>query len=164
MCEKCKCGVPETQKQLRAEGWLIARKRDAPKGELVIRCPDCRTVHSERLAEGFTPEPIFDIADIQRQFSEAEPYDSLDSDEPLVSVFLGAVLNLYPSGKYYMPFASGNVSEVEAEEDLAWCMQAESELDSIGAWLEPGEGDPLDLFATREDTPLDPSKGEPLDP
>ncbi|MFA7211784.1 MAG: hypothetical protein WC110_10105 [Bacteroidales bacterium] len=153
VCGKCGQTARDTQKQLRSEGWLVERKRDAPKGELVIRCQDCRTVHSERLAKDIDPAPIFDLDYIEKQLAEAEPYTSPGADDPVRSVFVGTVFSLYPSRKYYVPFACSNVSEVEAEEDEAWRAQAEAELDTIDAWLESGEGDPCDLFVTRWDVP-----------
>lgn len=133
-------------RQLQDEGWLIEQKRNAQRGELVIRCPDCRSVNSERLAVGFEQEQIFYLDKVKESLSDAEPYESMGSEEPLKGFFLGTVFAVMPSGKYYMPFACSNVTEAEAEEDEAWRNQADEELDSIGAWLESGEGDPCDLF------------------
>jgi len=141
------CGIcGETDEHWDTDGWLVAQKRDAPKGELVIRCPSCRTANSERLAIGFEPEPIFDLEICKRDLKDAEPYESPGADEPLKAIFIGTVFNLCPSHKYYQPFACSNVTDEEAEEDAAWFAQADEELDTIGAWLDSGEGDPCDLF------------------
>lgn len=68
-------------------------------------------------------------------------------DQEIRSVFLGTVFTLTPSGKYYAPFACGNVSEEEAAEDEAWREAAETGLEAIGAFLASGEGAPCDMFA-----------------
>lgn len=59
--------------------------------------------------------------------------------------YLGTVFSLYPSGKYYQPFACGNVSETEAEWDSNWFETLEKHLNKYDAWIESGEGDPCDL-------------------
>jgi hypothetical protein len=88
--------------------------------------------------------------------------------------FLGEVTNLYPSGKFYTPWANSNVEicltcakaqdlpcdetspcstlpdhHCEACKDAEWMNQAAWELASIGAFLESGEGDSCNLFASR---------------
>jgi hypothetical protein len=62
-------------------------------------------------------------------------------------VFLGTVFALYPSGKYYMPWACSNVTEREAAEDEAFREQLEAEAEKRGLYIANGEGDPCDVFA-----------------
>lgn len=91
---------------------------------------------------------IFDLKSLEAEFGRAAVQED-DSGNRIKFVFLGSVLALVPSGKYYQPWASGNVTEDEAEKDEAWYEQAEAELASIGASLESGQGDACDLFAVK---------------
>lgn len=58
------------------------------------------------------------MKDIELGFDPKAVYDELMSEDPddegIVRVFLGTVFNLYPSGKYYTPFANGNVERCPA--------------------------------------------------
>ena len=74
-----------------------------------------------------------------------------DTDDPMRQercIFLGTVFQLYPSGKYYMPWACSNVTEEEAEQDEEWREAVEAALDEHGMYLTSGEGDPCDVFAS----------------
>lgn len=60
----------------------------------------------------------------------------------------------YPQRQRYQRMSLGTsctfcagMGSREAYLDECWREQAEAELDTIGAWLEGGEGDPCDLFA-----------------
>jgi hypothetical protein len=96
-----------------------------------------------------------------------------------VSVYIGSVLSIYPSGKYYTPFANSNVEvceecartdvpcdtlapcnlesgeHCEACQDASFSKMLDAEAERAGFWIENGEGDPTDMFATREATPLE---------
>jgi len=110
---------------------------------------------------------IFDLKVLNEELDAAE----LDEDG-VKWVYLGSVMNLYPSGKFYTPWACGNVQickacaeagllpcdddtpctdgeHCEACQDAQWVEAAEAELETINACLASGEGDPTDLFATR---------------
>ena len=63
-----------------------------------------------------------------------------------VEVFIGTVFALTPSGKYYVPWASSNVTDEEAEKDAAWYEALEELCSEHGLYLTSGEGDPCDLF------------------
>ncbi len=65
-------------------------------------------------------------------------------------LYVGSVLNLLPSGKYYTPWACSNVTEEEAEADEEWWEAFDAELAKHNAWAECGEGDPLDVFVVRK--------------
>ena len=63
------------------------------------------------------------------------------------SLYVGSVLNLYPSGKFYMPWACSNIENVrEALLDECYREALKRKLDSLSLWMESGEGDPLDIF------------------
>lgn len=62
------------------------------------------------------------------------------------SAYLGNLLNMYPSGKYYVPFACSGVTEEEAMLDEGYREVLDQWADSNGGWIQCGEGDPLDLF------------------
>lgn len=91
---------------------------------------------------------IFNLKSLEAEFGHADVQEDDDGNR-VKSIFVGTVFALLPSGKYYQPWASGNVTEDEARKDEAWFEQAEDELACIGASLESGEGDPCDLFAVK---------------
>lgn len=67
-------------------------------------------------------------------------------NETYMSVYLGSVMSLMPSGKYYTPWANSNVTESEALKDEKERERMENAASSLDAWLESGEGDPTDVF------------------
>jgi len=69
------------------------------------------------------------------------------NDSKYVSLYVGNILSIMPSGKYYMPFACSNIENVrEVLQDECYREALESKLESLGLWMEAGEGDPLDTF------------------
>ena len=95
-------------------------------------------------------ESIFNIENLKEELEQAEWEDDCNNpDMESRQIYIGTVFALYPSGKFYMPWACSNVTEAEAEKDEAWRERAESELEAIGASLESGEGDPCDLFVAQ---------------
>jgi hypothetical protein len=91
-------------------------------------------------------ETGLNVEAIRRELDEAEWQDS-EPDRQERSVYLGTVFALYPSGKYYMPWACSNVTEEEADSDEEWREAVEVEFEKHGMFLTAGEGDPCDLFA-----------------
>lgn len=85
--------------------------------------------------------------EIKREFQDAEIIED-EEGRKIKSVYLGFMP--WPSGKMYMPWATGNVSEDEIDKDAEWYDNLEAELEKIRAWLESGEGDPCDLYAVME--------------
>ena len=71
---------------------------------------------------------------------------TMAGDSPRHSVYLGSVLGLSPSGKYYTAFANGNVTKAEAKRDEAWYAAMDSAAEKYGGSIESGEGDPCDLY------------------
>jgi hypothetical protein len=61
-------------------------------------------------------------------------------------LYLGSVLSLSPSGKYYTPFANGNITAKEAKADEAWYAAMDRAAEKHGGSIESGEGDPCDLY------------------
>lgn len=69
------------------------------------------------------------------------------NDCKYAALYIGSVLSIFPSGKFYTPFANSNIENVrEALIDECYREALESKLDSLGLWMESGEGDPLDTF------------------
>ena len=62
------------------------------------------------------------------------------------AVFLGTVMALFPSGKYWTCFACNNVDEAEQEADITYLEYLETGAESIGAGIESGMGDPCDIL------------------
>ena len=78
---------------------------------------------AQRSPEGLLPQLLARDAEgvketvmnkIELGFDPREVWKELQDEEPdedgVVRVFLGTVFSLYPSGKYYTPFANGNVA------------------------------------------------------
>ncbi|RLG42607.1 MAG: hypothetical protein DRO05_00590 [Thermoproteota archaeon] len=91
-----------------------------------------------------------------------EIYENEDG-EKIVSVFLGTVFQIFPSGKYYTPWARsnlepcpqcrgkgcnfcGNLGSREAFEDQLFYEELERQAEKYNAWITNGEGDPCDIF------------------
>jgi len=81
----------------------------------------------------------------------------------LVTLYLGTVFNMFPSGKYYTPWACsnvepcprckgegcnfcGNLGSREAYEDEIFREELEKQAEKYGGWVRSGEGDPCDIF------------------
>jgi len=72
--------------------------------------------------------------------------DAIGADHLYGASFLGTVMSLVPSGKYWTAWASSNVTQAESDRDEAWMEALNSVADRHGGWIETGEGDPCDLF------------------
>lgn len=69
------------------------------------------------------------------------------NDVKYASLYIGSILSIMPSGKYYMPFACSNIENVrEALLDECYQDALNEKLEELGLWCESGEGDPLDVF------------------
>lgn len=90
---------------------------------------------------------IFNIDAVDAELKTAEVYE--EDGRQWQAVYLGTIMSLTPSGKVTAPWCDHRTEE-EGEADDAWWEQAEQELDTIGAALTSGEGDPCDLYAVRE--------------
>jgi len=82
---------------------------------------------------------------IVEALDESEVIEDYDGNKSKM-VFLGTVFSLYPSGKFYMPWACSNVEEWEAELDEIFREALDKEAESIGCWITCGEGDACDVF------------------
>lgn len=78
------------------------------------------------------------------------PEEFNDYDTHYARYFIGTVFSIYPSGKYYMPWANSNVSLIEACKDSIFHETLQEKLEKMDLWLESGEGDPCDLFVCKE--------------
>jgi hypothetical protein len=74
-------------------------------------------------------------------------FDDYD-DNTYLADYVGSVMSVFPSGKYYMPWCS-NFTWREAAMDYCFHEGLESVLDDHDYWIESGEGDPTDLFVCR---------------
>lgn len=104
----------------------------------------------------------FDWDGITKLVEEAEI--QVDMDGNLVKRhYLGSIISLNPSGKYYTPFAYSNVTLEEAEADKEWWDSIEKEAEERGFFLEFGEGDALDVFIGKIiETEDDEEEAEPV--
>ena len=78
----------------------------------------------------------------------------------ILCAYLGDMVSLAPSHKYYTPFACSNVTPEGAEADENFWDAVESVADEYGAWIEYGMGDGLDVHICWEpevdDSNIDP--------
>ena len=74
------------------------------------------------------------------------PWEPVEDNLRVRRVFLGTCFSVMPSGKYYMPWAHGNVTDEEALADELFQEELEDEASEHGYTIEAGEGDPCDLF------------------
>jgi len=58
-----------------------------------------------------------------------------EKDTESRQIFLGSIYSLYPSGKFYTPWAHSNVSEEEAIADEKWREEVDNRLSDIGLCL-----------------------------
>lgn len=79
-------------------------------------------------------------------------YMDEDNERWLSNIYLGSILSLAPSGKYWTWWACSNVDDEEQVKDTVWFQMLEEEATKHGFWIESGEGDPLDLYAVRDAT------------
>lgn len=105
-----------------------------------------------------TAKHNLDIEGIRDEM-ETSAWEEVEPGRQERRVFLGTVMALYPSGKYYMPFACSNITEEEGDKDQEWREAVEEDFTALGYSLENGDGDPCDLFAVESrDIPKDGDK------
>lgn len=63
------------------------------------------------------------------------------------SYYLGSVMSLAPSGKYYMPWTTNQTDE-DVEKDQAFFEALDKVAEENGMFIESGEGDPTDVFVS----------------
>ena len=102
------------------------------------------------------------IADAVKNIDTWETGEDWEGNK-IKSYFLGTVFCLYPSGKYYMPFACSNVElcpkckgegcdfcghlgSREAFEDSVFTENLEHYASKHNCWIQSGEGNPCDVF------------------
>ena len=79
--------------------------------------------------------------------------DNFTADSPYFSVYLGSILNIAPSGKYYTPWACSNVSRFEAMQDEWYWHHFDNLTLQHNCWTQSGEGDALDVLLCTTLTP-----------
>ena len=72
------------------------------------------------------------------------------NDSKYTALYVGSILSIFPSGKYYLPFACSNIENVrEALLDECYQDALNEKLEGLGMWSENGEGNPLDVFSCK---------------
>ena len=66
----------------------------------------------------------------------------------LARAYLGSILTLAPSGKFWT-FWTTNATDEDRVKDTVWYQMLEEEAQSNHFWTESGEGDACDLYAVR---------------
>ena len=64
------------------------------------------------------------------------------------SYYLGTVMALTPSGKFYMPWTTNQTAD-DVERDQRWFEALEAVASKHGGYVESGDGDPTDLYFIR---------------
>jgi len=85
------------------------------------------------------------IADLQAQDTSPFEFDQIETE----STFIGTVFALAPSGKYYVPYASHNVTDAQIDDDTAFYRALDDVAESQGCFIENGP-DPCDILLVRE--------------
>ena len=83
---------------------------------------------------------------IKQEICSQEPCREDPYSDAYKAIFFGSVLGLTPSGKYYTPFACGNVTMEESVRDEAWWKALESVLEDHELFYFSGDGDPTDIL------------------
>lgn len=85
---------------------------------------------------------VEDCRDPENQYVDARfPGDT----QVIGSSYLGTVMNLYPSGKYYMPWCT-NQTDDDVARDSAYAEALEDVADAHDLYVFSGEGDPCDVY------------------
>ena len=92
-----------------------------------------------------TLEKIYDAVGDPNYLMNSYEVEEFD-EEPHVGVYVSTVFSMYPSGKYYTPWANSNVTAKEALKDEIWGEALEEELTKRNLYMTSGEGDPCDIF------------------
>jgi len=92
--------------------------------------------------------------DFLATFNRESTYYETDQGEHVMCLYLGTVMSIWPSGKYYVCFACGNVVDWEIEFDQIFSEAFEKELESAGFFM-ICEG--TDVYATQ---PIEPILGK----
>lgn len=79
------------------------------------------------------------------RFDLPECTEGCDDDGHVGSSYLGSVMSLTPSGKFYMPWTTNQTAD-DVERDQRWFTALEAVASKYDGWIESGEGDPTDLY------------------
>jgi len=74
--------------------------------------------------------------------------DGCDGEGHVGSSYLGSVMSLYPSGKFYMPWTSNQTND-DVDRDSRFGAALDKAASKHGGWIESGEGDPTDVYFMR---------------
>ena len=88
----------------------------------------------------------FEEIDWDVLIAEAKSNAEEEDGQMVGCAFLATVFDLMPSGKFYMPWANGNVTADEAGRDEIFMEHLERAATEHGGSIEGGEGDPTDLY------------------
>jgi hypothetical protein len=74
--------------------------------------------------------------------------DGCDDDGHVGSYYLGSVMSIYPSGKFYMPWTTNQTAD-DVDRDSRFGEALDGVASAFGGWIESGDGDPTDLYFMR---------------
>jgi len=82
---------------------------------------------------------------LKRNCDNSEPSNDDCLDTKTYSTYVGSILGVMPSGKYYMPWTT-NQTKHDVEKDTAFWEVLEEVAESYGLYVFSGEGSATDLF------------------
>ena len=86
-------------------------------------------------------------ADSKKNAVHKDCSEGCDADGHMGMCFLGTVMNVFPSGKFYTLWTTNQTTrDVDRDERFSIALNKAAELH--GGYIENGEGDPTDLFFT----------------
>jgi hypothetical protein len=97
---------------------------------------------ADALSHGSDPEPNARIAEYP------DCTDGCDADGHVGCYYLGSVMSLTPSGKFYTFWTTNQTSD-DVDRDTRWYAALEAVANKYEGWIESGEGDPTDLYFCR---------------
>jgi hypothetical protein len=71
--------------------------------------------------------------------------DGCDSAGHVGECYLGSVMSLAPSGKFYTAWTTNQTSD-DVDKDSRWYAALDKVAEKSQGWIESGEGDPTDLY------------------
>lgn len=79
---------------------------------------------------------------------EVEHTDGCDGEGHVGSSYLGSVMSLYPSGKFWMPWTTNQTND-DMDRDSRFGEALDEVASKHLGWIESGEGDPTDIYFMR---------------
>ena len=109
-----------------------------------------KAMHEKKIRNLFHWDFIHDFLNKQDKDAIMNFWEHKNGEEPVYGMYICSVFSLFPSGKYYTPWANSHVTAKEALQDEVFREALENVLYEKGLYMVHGEGDPCDIFFCKE--------------